>query len=56
LLEEIKTVSASWDYEPDPLHWAQAQFYGFMHARENALKELVLQLVFLESPDSRLVS
>jgi len=50
LLEEIKTVSASWDHEADPLHWAQAKFYGFMHARENALKELVLQLVYLELP------
>ena len=56
LLEEIKTVSASWKHEADPLHWAQVKFYGFMHARENALKELVLQLVFLESSDSRLVS
>lgn len=50
LLEEIKTVSASWDHEPDPLHWAQAKFYGFMYARENALKELVIQLVYLELP------
>ena len=50
LLEEIKTVSGSWDHEADPLHWAQAKFYGFMHARENALKELVIQLVYLELP------
>lgn len=50
LLEEIKTVSASWDREADPLHWAQAKFYGFMHARENSLKELVIQLVYLELP------
>jgi DNA excision repair protein ERCC-2 len=50
LLEEIKTVSASWSHEPDPLHWAQAQFYGFMHARKAALKELVIQLVYLELP------
>jgi DNA excision repair protein ERCC-2 len=50
LLEEIKTVSASWKHEADPLHWAQAKFYGFMHARENALKELVVQLVYLELP------
>jgi DNA excision repair protein ERCC-2 len=50
LLEEIKTVSANWDHEADPLHWAQAKFYGFMHAGENALKELVLQLVYLELP------
>ncbi len=50
LLEEIKTVSGSWDHEADPLHWAQAKFYGFMHACENALKEIVLQLVYLELP------
>lgn len=50
LLEEIKTISGSWDHEADPLHWAQAKFYGFMHARDNALKELVLQLVYLELP------
>jgi len=50
LLEEIKTISASWDREADPLHWAQAKFYGFMHARENALKDLVIQLVYLELP------
>ncbi len=50
LLEEIKTVSGTWDHQADPLHWAQAKFYGFMHARENALKELALQLVYLELP------
>ena len=53
LLEEIKTVSASWNHEADPLHWAQAKFYGFMHARENALKELVIQLVYLELPGGK---
>jgi DNA excision repair protein ERCC-2 len=50
LLEEIKTVSASWKHEADPLHWAQVKFYGFMHTRENPLKELVIQLVYLELP------
>ena len=54
LLEEIKTVSATWDHEADPLHWAQAKFYGFMHARENALKELVIQLVYLELPAGKI--
>jgi len=53
LLEEIKTVQGTWDHEPDPLHWAQAKFYAFIHARENALKELVLQLVYLELPAGR---
>ncbi len=50
LLEEIKTVGAKWNHEADPLHWAQAKFYAFMHAQENGLKELVLQLVYLELP------
>src|ERR1017187_10928997 len=48
LLEEIKTVSGTWDHKADPLHWAQAQFYGFLHAQKDALKELVVQLVYLE--------
>jgi len=50
LLEEIKTVQGAWHHEANPLHWAQAKFYAFMHARENALQELVLQLVYLELP------
>ena len=50
LLEEIKTVQGTWDHKADPLHWAQAKFYAFMHAQENGLKELVLQLVYLELP------
>jgi DNA excision repair protein ERCC-2 len=48
LLEEIKTVWGAWDHQPDPLHWAQAKCYGFIHARENALAGLDLQLVYLE--------
>jgi hypothetical protein len=50
LLEEIKTVQGKWNHEADLLHWAQAKFYAFMHAQENGLKELVLQLVYLELP------
>ena len=50
LLEEIKTVQGTWDHKADQLHWAQSKFYAFMHAHENALKELVLQLVYLELP------
>lgn len=54
LLEEIKTVSASWNHEADPLHWAQAKFYAFMHTRENPLQELVIQLVYLELPAGKI--
>ena len=32
LLEEIKTIQGTWDHEADPLDWAQAKFYGFIHA------------------------
>jgi DNA excision repair protein ERCC-2 len=48
LLEEIKTVWGAWDHQPDPLHWAQAKCYGFIHARENALEGMDIQLVYLE--------
>ena len=53
LLEEIKTVQGKWDHEADPLHWAQAKFYAFMHAQAAGLQELVLQLVYLELPAGR---
>jgi DNA excision repair protein ERCC-2 len=45
LLEEIKTIQGTWDHEADPLHWAQAKFYGFIHAQEHTLKEIKIQLV-----------
>ena len=48
LLEEIKTVQGTWDHLADPLHWAQAKFYGFIHARTHALDKLVIQLAYLE--------
>jgi len=50
LVEEIKTVQGKWNHEADPLHWAQAKFYAFMHAHENDLNQLVIQLVYLELP------
>ncbi|HEY5042637.1 MAG TPA: ATP-dependent DNA helicase, partial [Verrucomicrobiae bacterium] len=53
LLEEIKTIQGMWDQEADPLHWAQAKFYGFIHAQEHALKEIKIQLVYLELPAGR---
>src|ERR1039457_7007998 len=37
LLEEIKTVLGTWNHEADPLHWAQAKFYGFIYAQEHGL-------------------
>jgi len=48
LLEEIKTVQGTWDLQADPLHWAQAKFYAFLHARGRVLEHLVVQLTYLE--------
>ncbi len=48
LLEEIKTVQGPWDGVADPLHWAQAKFYAFIHAREQDLKQMAIQLAYLE--------
>jgi len=48
LLEEIKTVQGTWDHLADPLHWAQAKFYGYIYARTHALDKLVIQLAYLE--------
>jgi Rad3-related DNA helicase len=54
LLEEIKTVHGSWDHQADPLHWAQAKCYGFIHAQDHALDDLVIQLVYLELPTGKI--
>lgn len=48
LLEEIKTVQGTWERLADPLHWAQAKFYGFIHAHGHALHHITIQLVYLE--------
>jgi len=48
LLEEIKTVQAGWDHVADPLHWAQAKFYAYIHARANALENITIQLTYLD--------
>ena len=54
LLEEIKTVQGTWPHQADPLHWAQAKFYAYMHAQESALTQLDLQLVYLELPAGKI--
>jgi DNA excision repair protein ERCC-2 len=53
LLEEIKTVQGTWDHLADPLHWAQAKFTASSRAGKRPLKELVIQLVYLELPPAR---
>jgi DNA excision repair protein ERCC-2 len=55
LLEEIKTIQGTWNHEADPLHWAQAKFYGFIHAQEQALPELIIQLVYLELAGGKVI-
>jgi DNA excision repair protein ERCC-2 len=55
LLEEIKTVQG-WDKQADPLHWAQAKFYGHIYACDHALAEIVIQLTYLElTTDTRML-
>jgi DNA excision repair protein ERCC-2 len=48
LLEEIKTVQGGWNRTADPLHWAQARIYGFIHAHDNALEQITIQLTYLD--------
>ena len=48
LLEEIKTVRGAWDRVADPLHWAQAKFYGFIYSHDHALETITVQLTYLD--------
>ncbi len=48
LLEEIKTVQGGWDRTADPLHWAQAKFYGFIYGQANTLEQITLRLTYLD--------
>lgn len=48
LLEEIKTVHGPWDEAADPLHWAQAKFYGYIYAATQALNKVSIRLVYLQ--------
>jgi DNA excision repair protein ERCC-2 len=52
-LEEIKTVRERWDGIPEPLHWAQLRFYGWMHALRHRVPRLRLQLTYLEMDSGR---
>jgi hypothetical protein len=46
-LEEIKTTQGAWDRTPNPLHWAQARFYGFFYPHKQGLEQIVVQLTYL---------
>jgi Rad3-related DNA helicase len=48
LLEEIKTVQGGRDHTADPLHWAQAKVYGYVHAHDNSLEKITIQLTYLD--------
>ncbi len=46
LLEEIKTVTSSWDYQADDLHWAQLKIYGWIFCQQQSMAEIDLQLTY----------
>ena len=48
LIEEIKTVRGGWDGAADPLHWAQARLYAFLHAEDQQLETIGIQLAYLD--------
>lgn len=54
LLEEIKTTQGAWDGGADPLHWAQARFYGFIYAHDHGLKAVILQLSYVDLDTGKL--
>lgn len=54
VLEEIKTVRADWDGQPDLLHWAQARIYGFIYTRKESIHRLLLQLTYLNLDTGKL--
>jgi DNA excision repair protein ERCC-2 len=48
MIEEIKTVRSGWDQVADPLHWAQAKIYAFIHAENEALETVGMRLIYLD--------
>lgn len=49
ILEEIKTTTLSLELVSEnhnPLHWAQAQVYAFMYARQHSLDEICVHLTY----------
>lgn len=49
ILEEIKTTTLSLELvieNHNPLHWAQAQVYAFMYARQHSLDEICIHLTY----------
>ena len=51
MIDEIKSTSQPLDYlEPDgyPVHWAQAKMYAYMYLIDNDLKEMDVQLTYVQ--------
>lgn len=49
IIEEIKTTTLSLDLineQHNPLHWAQAQCYAFMYARQHHLSQVCIHLTY----------
>jgi DNA excision repair protein ERCC-2 len=54
LVEEIKTTQGGWNGVADPLHWAQAKFYGFIYAHDNSLQQVDIQLSYVDLDTGKL--
>ncbi|MFC1976577.1 PD-(D/E)XK nuclease family protein, partial [Chloroflexota bacterium] len=55
IIEEIKTSTQALnliDEQHNPLHWAQAQCYAYMYARQHSLTEIQIHLTYFQL-DSR---
>ena len=55
IIEEIKTTTLSLalvSEDHNPLHWAQAQCYAYMYARQHHLNEIIIHLTYYQL-DSR---
>lgn len=51
MIDEIKSTSQPFDYlEPEgyPVHWAQAKMYAYMYLVDNELKEMDVQLTYVQ--------
>jgi DNA excision repair protein ERCC-2 len=50
-IDEIKSTSGSLALIEEttfPVHWAQAELYSYMYAREHSLEELIVQLTYMQ--------
>jgi DNA excision repair protein ERCC-2 len=53
VIEELKTVSGSWDGEANPLHWAQARVYSALCAADAAIERIQIHLIYLDLDSGR---